>query len=255
MRARASASIAALWSTPTARAARWSEKLEHAAGAGAEVEQIAEGPIADHGDERRFDPLLRRVQRSDLVPIGGARGEIGGRLLAPGLARDVEADAVGVHDRIGRIEAAQPLARQRPSRFGKPEEGPGALALPRGEPRLDQQPEMARDARLRLPENSDQLAHGQFGGFEQAQNAQPGLFASRLEARKQSVKAERRRPFVRHKHIFMSILADVKRESGIDDLRRGKTSSVRNAALASAAPLRVRLTVGVVQPRPWTEGP
>ena len=228
MRARASASIAALWSTPTARAARGARSSSMRAGAGAEVEQIAERLFADHGDERRLDPLLRRVQRADLVPIGGARGEIGRRLLAPRLARDVEADAVGVHDRIGRIETAQPFARERPARFGEAEEGPGALALPRGEPRLDQQPEMARDARLRLAENGDQFAHRQFGGFQQAEDAQPRLLAGRLEAREQSVKAERRPSFVRHKHIFMSILTDVKRE-----LRRNRRFSVAEKQRAS----------------------
>ena len=63
--------------------------------------------------ERRFDPLLGRMQRANLIPIGGARGEIGRGLLAARLARNVEADAVGVDDRIGRIETAQPFARQR----------------------------------------------------------------------------------------------------------------------------------------------
>ena len=42
MRLRASASIAALWSTPTARAARGREQFEHPPGAGAEVEQVAD---------------------------------------------------------------------------------------------------------------------------------------------------------------------------------------------------------------------
>ena len=188
-----------------ARRAR-GEKLEHAPGAGAKIEQIAERLRADHVDERRFDPLLRRMQRADLIPIGGARGEIGRRLLAARLARNVEADAVGVHDRIGRIETAQPFARQRPARFGEAEEGPGALALARGEPRLDQQAQMARDARLRLAENGDQLAHGEFGDFQQAEDAQPRLLAGRFEARQQGPKGERRRSsFIRHKHIFMSV--------------------------------------------------
>ena len=148
-----------------ARGAR-GEKLEHAAGAGAEVEQIAERLHADHGDQRRLDPLLRRMQRADLVPIGGAGREVSCGLLAPRFARDVEADAVGVHHRISRIETTQPFARERPARFGEAEERPGALALPGGEPRLDQQSEMTRDARLRLPENGDQLAHRELGGFQ-----------------------------------------------------------------------------------------
>ena len=182
------------------------EELQHAPSAGAKIEQIAERLRADDVEERGFNPLLRRMQRADLIPIGGARGEIGGRLLAARFARNVEADAVGVHDRIGRIETAQPFMRQRSTRFGEAEEGPGALALARGEPCLDQQAQMARDARLRLAENGDQLANGEFGDFQQAEDAQPRLLAGRFEARQQGPKGKRRRSsFVRHKHIFMSV--------------------------------------------------
>ena len=147
-------------------------------------------------------------------------------------------------------------ARERPARFGEAEERPGALALPGGEPRLDQQSEMTRDARLRLAENGDQLAHREFGGFEQAENAQPGLLASRLEARKQSAKAERRRPFVRHKHIFMSILAacQARVTAGIDDLPCAKDSSVWNAALARRRLARSADGLASRSPRPWSEG-
>ena len=68
---------------------------------------------ADHGEQRRLDALLRRVQSADLIPIDGALGEIGRGLPAPGLAHDLEPGAVGADHRIGRIETAQPVARQR----------------------------------------------------------------------------------------------------------------------------------------------
>ena len=77
-------------------------------------------------------------------------------------------DPDATHHRIGWIETAEPFARQRPARFGEAEEGPGAFALPRGQTRLDQEAQMARDARLRLAENGGKFAHRQFGGLQQA---------------------------------------------------------------------------------------
>ena len=118
------------------------EKLEHAASASAEIEQVAVRLRADHGDQRRLNSLLRRVEGADLVPVGSALGEIGGRLPAPGLAHDFEPGAIGADHGISRIETAQPVARQRPARFGEAEKRPGALALPGGETRLDQKLEM-----------------------------------------------------------------------------------------------------------------
>ena len=41
------------------------EKLEHPPRSGAEIEQVAVRLFADHRDERRLDPLLRRVQGAD----------------------------------------------------------------------------------------------------------------------------------------------------------------------------------------------
>ncbi len=132
------------------------------------------------------------MQRADRVPIRGALGEIGRRLPAPRLARDFEAGAVGVDGRIGRIETTNEIARERAARIGETEEGPGALALPRGETSLDQKLQVARDARLRLAENGHKLAHRQFGRFQEAEDAQPRLLAGRLEAREQRRKGERR---------------------------------------------------------------
>src|SRR5580693_7290371 len=178
MRARASASIAALWSTPTARAAR-----------GASNSNIRPVPVPRSSRLRNgFAPIISTSAASTRSSGAcSARGEIGRRLLAPRLARDVQADAVRVHDRIGRIETAQPFVRQSPAWFGEAEEGPRALALAGGEPRLDQQSKMARKPRL--------LA----GGFE---------------AREQSPKGEWRRfSFMRHKHIFISIFDLVKRDT------------------------------------------
>ena len=57
--------------------------------------RLRNGFVADHGEQRRLDPFLRRVQGADVVPVGSLLGEIGRGLPAPGLARDFEPGAVG----------------------------------------------------------------------------------------------------------------------------------------------------------------
>ena len=184
------------------------EQFEHAAGAGAEIEQRADAAVADQGEDRRLDALLGRVHGADAVPVAGALGEIGGGLLAPRLARHFEPRAVGGQRRVVAVDARDQIARQRAAAFGEAEERPGAFALALGEPRVDEQLQMARDARLRLAEDGDELADRQFGLAEQPEQAQPRHFARRFEAREQGVEAHRRRKLrsalqIRHKHIFM----------------------------------------------------
>ena len=90
-------------------------------------------------------------------------------------------------------DAGDQIARERAARLGEPEERPGALALPLGEPGVDQQLQMARDARLRLAEDADEFADRQLGLAEQAEQAQPRHFAGGLEGGEQGVEGERER--------------------------------------------------------------
>ena len=55
---------------------------------------------------------------------------------------------------------------------------------------------MPRDARLRLAENGDELAHGQLGDFQQAEDAQPRLLACRFEASEESAESRAGRSLV-----------------------------------------------------------
>ena len=68
--------------------------------------------LADEIEDRRLDPLLGRVHCPDVVPIAGALGEIGRRLLAPRLARDFQPGAIGLQRRIGGRDAADQFARR-----------------------------------------------------------------------------------------------------------------------------------------------
>ena len=69
---------------------------------------------------------------------------------------------------------------------------------------------MPADPRLALTKDFREFAHGQLGRLEQVEDAQPRLLAGRFETREQSAEGERRRSFIRHKHIFISIFCLVK---------------------------------------------
>ena len=114
------------------------EQLEHPTRAGPEIEQAADRFVADHRHDRHLDPALRRVQRADRVPVGGALGEIDCRLPAPRLARRGQPAAIGGEGRVGGIDAVDQRARQRAAGVGEPVERPGAFALALGEAGFDQ---------------------------------------------------------------------------------------------------------------------
>ena len=186
------------------------DQFEHSARAGSQIQHRLNRRVSDHREDRRLDALLGRVQRADAVPIGGAFGEIGGRLLAPGLARDFQPGPIGSQSGIVGRDAGDQIARERPALVGQTKERPGALALALREAGVDQQLEMARDAWLRLPENRDQFAHRQFGLAKQAQQPQPRDLARGFERVEQGVETQagrgrRRNCIVRHKDMFMSI--------------------------------------------------
>ncbi len=143
------------------------------------------------------------MQRANPVPVRRLLGEIGRGLLAPGLAGGLEAEPVGAEGRVGGVEPADEVAGERAALVGEAKEGPRPLALPRGEARLDEQLQMAGDARLGLAENGDQLADGELGRFEQAEDPEPCLLTRRRENGEQRGKGHGRRR-MRHKHIFMS---------------------------------------------------
>ena len=140
--------------------------------------------------ERRLDPLLRSMQRANPVPVRRLLGEIGRGLLAPRLARGLEPDPVGAERRVGGVEPADEVAGEGAALVGEAEERPGPLALPGGEARLDQQLQMARDARLGLAEDRDQLADRELRLVEQAEDPEPRLLARRLEIGEQRGKGQ-----------------------------------------------------------------
>ena len=101
-----------------------------------------------------------------------------------------EPGAVGGERRDRRRDAGDEVARQRAARLGEPEERPGALAVALGQPGVDQQLQVAGDARLRLAENADQFADRQLRLAKQADQPQPRYFAGGFEGAEQRVEGE-----------------------------------------------------------------
>ena len=74
--------------------------------------------------------------------------------------------------------------------LGEAEESPGAFAEALDQPGLDQQLEMARDARLRLAQDVGQVGNGQFGFGQQRQHAQARFLTRRLESGVEGIETE-----------------------------------------------------------------
>ena len=71
--------------------------------------------------------------------------------------------------------------RSRAAALAQPEERPRAFAEALDQPGFGQQPQMPRDARLRLPQNVGEVGHRQLGLGQQRHDAQPRLFAGGLQ--------------------------------------------------------------------------
>ena len=189
---------------------RRAEHFEDAAGAGAEIEQRAERLVGERIADRLLHRLVRHVQLADAVPLRGMRPEIvlgcGGALRAD----RGEPVAVAGDDRILGVEPGDQRARKlrAAALLGHAEERPGAFAEALDQAGLDQEPEMPRDARLRLAENLREVGHRQLGLGQQNQHAQPRVLARRLEGGVEGIEGKTRRPrswevVPPHKDIFM----------------------------------------------------
>ena len=155
------------------------EQLQHAAGAGAEVEQIADAALVRARRGRRASTaVLRRVQRAQAVPFGREPGEEGLRRFGALPAHGGEPLAVGGEAVIGAVERGEDGPQDRGARRPRSASRKKAQAPSRcrsTSPRVDEQLQVARDARLRLAEDVGQIGHGQFALGEQRQDAQARL--------------------------------------------------------------------------------
>ena len=159
------------------------EQFEHAAGAGAEIEQRAERPVGERRADRLLDRLVGDVKLADAVPLGGVAREIVLRSRGPRGADGGQPLAVARHRRVGRIEPADQFARQRgaAAALAQPEKRPRALAEPLHQARFRQKLEMPRNPRLRLPQNVGEIRDRQLRLGQKRQDAQPRPLPGGLE--------------------------------------------------------------------------
>ena len=152
------------------------DDLEHAAGAGAEIKQIADSVTAKRFEDRRLNLALVDMKRANLVPLLGIGAEIGvGGFGALALHR-VEPRLVERDCRIVTRHGGANLPRQIGGAAARrqPIMDPGPLAEPVEQPGIAQQLQMARNPRLALAEDVGELGHCQLALGAEQQQPQPG---------------------------------------------------------------------------------
>ena len=155
------------------------EQFEHAAGAGAEIEQRTDRAVGERGLDRALDRRVGDMQAADAVPLGGVLAEIGLRGGGARGAHRGEPPAVAHHHRIGRIEPADQRLRDvgDAAALAEPIERPAPLAEAIDQAGFGEQLQMARDARLRLAQDFGEVGDRQLGFGEQREHAQARAFA------------------------------------------------------------------------------
>jgi len=146
------------------------EQFQHAAGAGAEIEQRTDRRVAERGADRLFDRGVGDVQPADAIPFGGVAAEIVLRGGGAGGAHGGEPLAVAGDDRIVGIEPGNQGAGDvgDAAALAEAEERPGSLTIALDQTGLAEKPQMAGEPRLRLAQDGGEIGDGQFGlGDEQ----------------------------------------------------------------------------------------
>ena len=181
---RASRSISDERSMPIACGRARPEQFDHPPGAGADVDQPPERPLAQRALDRLLDLALGDVERADRVPHLGMGGEIAGGGLGAVGANRVEPRRVGREQRFGR--PVGPAIEQREHRLGarrvgERQEHPAAFLAALDHAGVGEDLEVARNARLALAEHLRELADRQLHSPQQREDAQPGRVGERLE--------------------------------------------------------------------------
>ena len=184
------------------------EEFEHAAGAGAEIEQRADRLVGKRRADRFLYGGIGDVQLADAVPFRGVAAEIGLRGGGAGAAHGRQPFAVAGDGRVVGVEPGDEGAGDvgRAAVFAQAEKCPRPFAEALDQPGLGQKPQMARQPRLRLAQDFGEVGNGEFGLRQQRQNAQARAFRGRFEGRGQRRKAELAVSLMsRHKDIFIRL--------------------------------------------------
>ena len=159
------------------------EQLEHAPGAGAEIEQRAHLDARERAGDRLLDRLVGDMELADAVPLRGVAAEIGLRHLVALRAHGNEPLAIARQRRVVGIEPRDELARElgRAAALAQTKERPRSFAESVDQAGLGEEPQMARNPRLRLAQDGGEVRHRELGLGEQRENAQPGGLAGGLQ--------------------------------------------------------------------------
>ena len=165
------------------------KQLEHAAGAGADIEQPASSRRNKLG-ERGLHRLGRQVERPHLVPVGALLLEAFRRNPCALGQHPRGLAAVGLQDRVVRRQAGDQLARERAilaSRRGEPDIG--ALPHPLEQPRIAEQLQVAGQAGLRLAEDFGEFDDAESPSGRERQHSQPGRLGGSTQRGEQRLHA------------------------------------------------------------------
>src|SRR5262249_26017081 len=123
----------------------WRHDLEHAAGAGAEIEEIADSMPAQRLEHGGLDLAFIDMERAYLVPLLSIGPEIGVRRLGALALHGVEPCLVERHSRVVARHGSADLPRQLRTAATRREAvvDPGALAEPVEQPGIAQQLQVA----------------------------------------------------------------------------------------------------------------
>ena len=111
-RERASASIALDASTPTPWLILAGQQLQHAASAGADIQQPAGIALRDQREQRRLDRRGRQVERAHFVPVGALAAEALGGDAGPFGQHPGGLAAVRLQHRVVLRQPGDQVARQ-----------------------------------------------------------------------------------------------------------------------------------------------
>lgn len=157
------------------------QKLDHPPGAGADIEQAAQRPVADQVGQRGFDLCLGQVQRPDGIPLAGMLGKEICRALFTDGADRIKLGAIGSVLRGKRwtdgLVAAQEAVEQTGRRLVQPRKGgtqehPASFLVPFGKASFGQDAHVPRHPRLALVEHGRQFAHRKLHHLQQQHDAQ-----------------------------------------------------------------------------------
>src|SRR6202040_2410638 len=173
------------------------QNLQHAAGAGADVEEIARIGGGDNLDQGRLDLALIDVPRADAMPLVGIFAEIGACEFGALPLYRAEPLQIEGDRRVGLAAGGDQLPGQGAcrARLAEAIKHPAALAEAVEEPGFAQQLQMARNAGLALPEDLRQLADVELAAREQDDEPKPGRLGNCAQCSQQVLHQAKSLPF------------------------------------------------------------